>query len=99
MNRSHAEKHGGQVVAELVVPGESRSIVLFEDAARKMQAYAELKRLVDARAFDVLVYLDRSRLGRKASLSMAVVELCNVAGIICYETENPPATVALSTIH
>lgn len=89
-NRRHAEKHGGNVVAELVVPGESRSIVLFEDAARRIEAYAELKRLVDARAFDVLVYLDRSRLGRKASLSMSVVELCHSAGIATYETENAP---------
>lgn len=30
--RAHATKHGGNVVAELVVPGESRSIILFEDA-------------------------------------------------------------------
>ena len=67
-NRQHAERHDGQVVAELVVPGESRSIVLFEDACRRIDAYAELKRLIDGRAFDVLVYLDRSRLGRKASL-------------------------------
>ena len=98
-NRQHAERHGGSVVAELVVPGESRSIVLFDDAARKMQAYAELKRLVDARAFDVLVYLDRSRLGRKASLSMAVVELCQSNGIAIYETDNPPASITATGTH
>lgn len=92
-NRSHAEKWGGVVVEELVVPGESRSIVLFEDAARRMPAYARLRELIDARAFDVLVYLDRSRLGRKASLSMAVVELCAEAGIACYETSAPPSTL------
>ncbi len=98
-NRRHAEKHGGNVVAELVVPGESRSIVLFEDAARRIEAYAELKRLVDAKAFDVLVYLDRSRLGRKASLSMSVVELCHSAGIATYETENPPASITATDSH
>ena len=98
-NRRHAAMHGGQVVAELVVPGESRSIVLFEDAARRIEAYAELKRLIDARAFDVLVYLDRSRLGRKASLSMSVVELCHSAGIATYETENPPASITPTGTH
>lgn len=92
-NRTHVERWGGVVVEELVVPGESRSIVLFEDAARRMPAYARLKELIDARSFDVLVYLDRSRLGRKASLSMAVVELCAEAGIACYETTAPPSSL------
>jgi DNA invertase Pin-like site-specific DNA recombinase len=92
-NREHVERHKGHLVAELVVPGESRSIVLFEDACRRIEAYARLKELIDAKAFDVLIYLDRSRLGRKASLSMAVVELCHEAGIATYETENPPTTI------
>ncbi|MBX3050850.1 MAG: recombinase family protein [Caldilineaceae bacterium] len=90
-NREHATRHGGQIVAELTVPGESRNIVLFEDACRRIDAYAQLRDLIAAKAFDVLIYLDRSRLGRKASLSMAVVELCHEAGILTYETENPPA--------
>lgn len=94
VNRQHADKHGGVIVAELVIPGESRNIVLFEDACRRIEAYARLAEMIAARSFDVLVYLDRSRLGRKASLSMAVVELCAEAGIICYETENPPATLS-----
>lgn len=92
-NRQHTERHGGVVVAELVVPGESRNIVLFEEACRRIEAYARLAEMIQARSFDVLVYLDRSRLGRKASLSMAIVELCAEAGILCYETENPPATL------
>ena len=76
------------------MPGESRNIVLFEDACRRIDAYARLRKLIETRAFDVLIYLDRSRLGRKASLSMAVVELCHEAGIVTYETENPPASLA-----
>lgn len=89
-NKEHIEHHSGTLVEELIVPGESRSIILFEDACRKIDAYAKLKTLIDANAFDVLIYLDRSRLGRKASLSMAVVELCHSAGIQTYETESPP---------
>ena len=38
INRQHAEKHGGEVVRELVVPGESRSIVLLETAAERIKA-------------------------------------------------------------
>lgn len=37
----HADRHGVQIVAELEV-AESRSITLFEDAARRIPAYAEL---------------------------------------------------------
>ncbi len=92
-NRQHIDRHGGALVEELVVPGESRSIVLFEDAARTIAAYGRLKELIDAKAFDVLIYLDRSRLGRKASLSMAVIELCHDARIATYETENPPTEI------
>ena len=44
--------------------------------------------MIEARSFDVLVYLDRSRLGRKASLSMAIVELCHASGIAICETES-----------
>lgn len=92
-NRQHVERHAGRMVAELVVPGESRDIVLFEEAARRMDAYRQLKELIDAKDFDVLIYLDRSRLGRTAALSMAVAELCNRAGILLYETDAPPATL------
>lgn len=97
-NRRHVAERGGVLVAELVVPGESRSIVLFEEACRRIEAYDQLRRLIEGRAFDVLIYLDRSRLGRKASLSMAVVELCSEAGILTYEVENPPAHLDLRSV-
>lgn len=92
-NRLHVERHHGRMVAELEVRGESRDIVLFEEAAQGIAAYRKLKELIDANAFDVLIFLDRSRLGRTAALSMAVAELCNRAGIILYETDAPPATL------
>lgn len=97
--QKHVERHGGQVVSILRVPGKSRSIVLFEDACARIEAYAELRTLIERKAFDVLIYLDRSRLGRKASLSMAVVELCHEAGIITYEMESPPAELSLKESH
>ena len=89
VGREHVARHGAYVVAELVVPGESRDIVLYEDACRRINAYATLDGLISTKAIDVLVFLDRSRLGRTAALSMAVAELCNRAGILLYETESP----------
>lgn len=88
VNAEYVARHGGQVVEELVVPGESRSIILLEEACRRIPAYDRLVQLIEARSFDVLVYLDRSRLGRKASLSMAIVELCHAANIGTCETES-----------
>lgn len=92
-NREHVDRWGGQLVAELLVPGKSRSIVLFEDACAQIEAYRDLRALIDERAFDVLIFLDRSRLGRTASLTMTISELCERAGIICYATESPPANL------
>lgn len=89
----HAAKLGATVVAKLVVPGESRNIVLFEDAARRIPAYAELKRLIDGSEIDVLMYYDISRLGRQSSLSLSVVALCSEAGISTYDMESPPPTL------
>lgn len=91
--RAHAAKHGLSIVEELIVPGESRSIVLFEDAARKISAYARLKELIDAKAFDVLIFYNRGRLGRIAALSMAVVALCEQASILPYNLEAPPPSL------
>jgi DNA invertase Pin-like site-specific DNA recombinase len=88
--RDVAAKHNANVVAELVVPGRSRSIILFEDAARRIPAYSELHKLLTERAIDVLVYLDSSRLGRTAALVMTIEALCRDAGVQMYELANPP---------
>lgn len=94
-NRRHIERHGGTIVAELSVPGKSRDIVLFEDACRRIEAYAQLRDLIDAGAFDVLICLRRSRLGRTLAVIEAIAELCRRAGIIIYETESPPGDLTL----
>lgn len=94
-NKQHIERWDGVLVEELIVPGESRLISLFEDACKKIDAYAKLRDLIARRAFDVLIFLDRSRLGRKASLSMAVVGQCHDAGIMTYSTESPPHSLEM----
>ena len=92
--RQHVARHGGIVVEELEVPGKSRSIVLFEDACERIPAYARLRDLLHTRAFDVLIFLDRSRLGRTAALVMTVTALCEAAGVTCYEMDAPPASLS-----
>lgn len=89
-NKRHIEQHDGHLVTELVIPGESRDIVLFEEAARRMEAYMLLKEAIDTKAFDVLIFLNLGRLGRDVALIMAVVRLCQRAGIALYATEAPP---------
>lgn len=98
LGAEHAAKHGGEIVDKLVVRGESRSIIRF-DKAKKIEAYAKLEKHIEAKDFDVLCFLDRSRLGRTAPLSMTVVALCEEANILCYEIDNPPATLELSANH
>jgi len=91
--RAHAERHQGHVVVELVIPGESRNIILFEDARERIEAYAQLKAIIDAKSIDALIYLDPSRLGRTAALILAVAELCTRANILLYEIDSPPTSL------
>ena len=63
----------GALIESLIVPGESRSIVRFDDACKQIEAYAKLEQHIQRKDFDVLGFLDRSRLGRTAALSMTVV--------------------------
>lgn len=90
--RRHVARWGGVITAELSV-SESRSIVLFSDACERIPAYAQLHELIRRRAFDVLICYDATRLGRKSSLVMAILELCAEAGILVYELESPPPTL------
>lgn len=93
LNQEHIAKHGGIEVAALVVPGESRDIVLFEEAMRRIEAYRLLKEAIDTKAFDVLIFLNLGRLGRDIALIMAVVRLCQRAGIALYATQSPPSSL------
>lgn len=93
LNQEHCAKHGGEIVAWLEVPGQSRHITTWEDACQEVQAYALLRDLIQRRQIDVLVFYDRTRLGRMASLVMTIDALCQAAGIALYETTSPPAEI------
>lgn len=93
LNMEHCARHGGEMVIELLVPGESRYIPAWEEACAEIRAYAQLNELIQRKQIDVLVYYDRTRLGRMPSLIMTIEALCLRAGIALYETTSPPAEI------
>lgn len=99
LNQEHAARHGGEIVAELIVPGESRSIDTWEEACDRIDAYAQLRTLLLEKAFDVLVYYDASRLARTLSLGATIRQLCTRRGIILYQTTAPPAELRAGWRH
>lgn len=92
-NLEAIQRIGGSHVVSLVVPGESRSIILFEDACQKVRAYRQLKELVDTRAIDVLVCYTHSRLGREISLCESVIAYCLAGGVAIYDCCAPPTSL------
>jgi DNA invertase Pin-like site-specific DNA recombinase len=84
---------GGEMVAELYVPGQSRDIVEFQEAEREIEAYGQLRAMLDSRAIDLLVFRDMSRLGRTAALGLQVAEMCHRAGVALYNRASPPSSL------
>ena len=74
--RQFAQQVGGQVARVYSVPGHSRSIVLYSDAAEQMDAYADLLSDLKAGEIDVLHYVSVDRLGRTTALAQTVLDLC-----------------------
>lgn len=91
-NEKHAARIGAMVVDKLVVE-ESRNIVLWEDARDSIEAYEKLDSLIKRRAFNILMCMDATRLGRTRALITNLVSLCERANIRIYETSSPPPTI------
>lgn len=91
-NHEHAARWNGIIVDELVVD-ESRNIVLWEDARDSIEAYAKLDSLIKRRAFDILMCMDATRLGRTRAIITTLVTLCERANIRVYETSSPPSSI------
>ena len=87
-NLKTIEDLGGVCIAELEVPGQSRSIITFDEATERIEAYAQLRNILDNRGADLLVFRDQSRLGRTAA-----VEMCYEAGCALYNRSSPPSTL------
>lgn len=92
-NLEHIEKWDGVLHKELPIRGKSRSIVSWEKACATIPEYAALRDMIEKHEFDVLIYLDRSRLGRKRILIDTIIDLCEDAGIVVYPTESPPSSL------
>lgn len=92
--RAVCEQRDWVVVDELSVPGHTRSYWQYHQAAEAMGAYADLQRLVEARAFDVLVCRDLDRLGRTDALLSQVQHILRENGVQIYELSNPAPLVA-----
>lgn len=95
-----AAAQGWQVVATLVVPGESRDYIDLADALAGLDerlrpgeenAYRRLLDLLAGRAFDVLVCRARDRLGRTDALIAGVEERCRRAGVMVWSIAMPPS--------
>lgn len=78
--RAWCEAQGHEVRGVLSVPGHTRGYVEYSQAAADIPAYRELRRLLEERAFDVLVARSPDRLGRTAGLVHQVAEYCRLAG-------------------
>lgn len=92
-NQKIIDALGGQTVAVLEVPGESREIIGFEDACQRIDAYAQLRAHIDAKDADLIVCRDLSRLGRTTALITQVVSYCHRAGIAIYSRAAPPSSL------
>ena len=93
LGRDHAMRHGLDVV-DVITSDDSRTITLYEDACRNPRlGYARLDEHLRRRDFDVLLYMDTTRLGRKANLGMTVMERCLDHGVRLYDCSNPPASL------
>lgn len=95
-NMEIVTRYRGILVAELEVPGVSRSIDSFEEARRLIPAYQRLWEIINNKSHSelmILVARDRSRLGRTVSLVEGVIRACNTAGIAIYPRNMPPMTL------
>lgn len=96
--RRVAEQRGWLVVAELVVPGETREYVELSDAVEGLSqelrpgernAYRDLLELLDARSIDYLICRGRDRLGRTDSLVAVIEERARRAGCVIHSMNMP----------
>lgn len=84
------EQRGWTIVAELQVPGHSRSSYWqYAEAAADMEAYADLQYLAQSHAMDVVICRDLDRLGRSDSLLGNVQHLLRENGVQIFEMSNP----------
>ncbi len=95
--RRFAEAVGGQVVAVYTVPGHSRDVILFSEAAQQMDAYAAVLRDWQAHRLDVLHAISADRLGRDAALVAQMYSLASRYNCEIY-LSNAPHVLGQQTV-
>lgn len=93
LNLEHVARVGGIIVADLIIPGISRNIELWEDACDEIPEFAQLDNLLKRKAIDILMCQDVTRLGRDRHLVLATARHCERAGVRIYETTSPPSNL------
>ena len=76
-------------VSEVVIPGHSRNYDWLHEIVRDCPEYAEMIRLVEAGAVDLLVCRDYDRLWRTDALRAQVTALCRQHGVQVYSINQP----------
>lgn len=99
LTRGEAEKLNAGVVASLIV-SESRELLDFTTAASTVDAYKELRRLIDTKSADLLIFLNRGRLGRTSALVESLTLYCLRNGVALYDLSSKPNSLdAYSQLH
>lgn len=91
---AYAAQHGLEKIIERVV-GNGETI----PGVEVVFVYAKLLELVEAHQLNVLFFLNRSRIGRKAALSITVADLCAENGVKLFDMESPPSSLSVNISH
>lgn len=83
-----AAELGVRIGYRLTVPGESRNIPSLEEAARKIEAYAQLIELCEANAIQLLITDRMDRLGRDMVLILQIIAKCHRHDVAVYDASN-----------
>lgn len=87
--RALAEVRDWTVVAEVVIPGQSRSYDWLHEIVRDLPEYARLVDLIAAEAVDVIVARDYDRLWRTDALRAQLQVLCEQHRVQIYSLNQP----------
>jgi site-specific DNA recombinase len=88
------EARGWNVVGRIVIPGHSRNYMWLHEICGDCPEYAEMVRVIESGAVDVVVVRDFDRLWRTAALQSQVCALCEQHGVQIYSINQPREPIA-----
>ncbi len=91
LNHALAEALDWDIVADITVPGESRSYHRLKDALQNVEAYSLLAEYAQSANIDWLIVKDRTRLARTRRLNREVADFLQDHNIRVYSRAMPPA--------